>query len=108
MSLVALPDKEMDSIEIINGELYIDDNFVKSVDFPDGSYSIQVIDNKPFIVVPKVLPVITEAEKRMSEIAYAEKQFSFECNAFTAYNQKLNSEEFINAINNNNNTFDVV
>jgi hypothetical protein len=108
MSLIALPDWEMDNVEIINGELYIDDKFVKSVEFPDGSYSVVIIDNKPFIVVPKELPVVTETEKRLAEIAYAEKQFTFECSAFTRFNQKLNSEEFIQAIANNNSIFDVV
>lgn len=108
MSLIALPDKEMDNIEIINGELLIDGKFVKVVDYPDGSYSIKVIDDKPFIVVPKTLPVITEKEKRQAEIAYANKQFSFECNAFTAYNQKLNSEQFVSTIEANNNVFDVL
>lgn len=108
MSLIALPDREMDSIEIINGELYIDDKLVQSVNYPDGSYSIKLIDDKPFIVVPKVLPVITEEEKRKAEIAYANKQFSFECNAFTAYNQKLNSEQFVETIKANNNSFDVL
>lgn len=108
MSLIALPDKEMDNVEIFNGELLIDGKFVREVEYPDGSYSIKVIDDKPFIVVPKKLPVITEEEKRQAEIAYASKQFSFECNAFTAYNQKLNSEQFIEAIKANNNSFDVL
>lgn len=108
MSLIALPDKEMDSVEIINGELYIDDKFIQTVEYPDGSYSIKIIDDKPFIVVPKALPVITEEEKRKAEIAYANKQFSFECNAFTAYNQKLNSEQFVEAIKANNNSFDIL
>lgn len=108
MSLVALPDREMDSVEIINGDLYIDDKFIQSVNYPDGSYSIKLIDDKPFIVVSKVLPVITETEKRKAEIAYANKQFSFECNAFTVYNQKLNSEQFIEVIKANNNNFDVL
>lgn len=108
MSLLALPDKEMDNIEIINGELLIDGNYVKSVEYPDGSYSIMIIEDKPFIVVPKALPIITEAEKRQFEVAYANKQFSFECNKFTAYNQKLNSEEFIKVIEANGNCFDVV
>jgi len=108
MSLVALPDKEMDNIEIVNGELLIDGNYIKSVEYPDGSYSIKVIENKPFIVVPKTLPIITEEEKRSFEIAYANKQFSFECTKFTAYNQKLNSEQFIETIKNNSNSFDVV
>lgn len=108
MSLIALPDKEMDNIEVIYGELLIDGKFVKEVEYPDGSYSIKVIEDKPFIVVPKILPTITDEKKRESEIAYASKSFSFECAAFTAYNQKLNSEEFINAIKVNNNTFDIV
>lgn len=108
MSLIALPDKEMDNVEIINGELLIDGNFIKEVEYPDGSYSIKVIDDKPFIVVPKNLPHITEEEKRKVEIAYANKQFSFECNAFTKYNQKLNSEQFVGAIKANNNSFDIV
>lgn len=108
MSLIALPDKEMDNVEVIDGELLIDGKFVKEVEYPDGSYSIKVIDDKPFIVVPKKLPVVTEEEKRKAEIAYANKQFSFECNAFTAYNQKLNSEQFIETIKANNNTFDVL
>lgn len=108
MSLIALPNKEMDNIEIINGELLIDGKFVQTVEYPDGSYSIKVIDNKPFIIVPKNLPVITEEEKRKAEVAYANKQFSFECNAFTAYNQKLNSEQFVEAIEANNNSFDVL
>ena len=108
MSLIALPDKEMDSVEIVNGELLIDDKFIQTVEYPDGSYSIKVIDDKPFIVVPKNLPVITEKEKRKAEIAYANKQFSFECNAFTAYNQKLNSEQFVETIKANNNSFDVL
>ncbi len=108
MSLIALPDKEMDNVEIVNGELLIDGKFVQTVEYPDGSYSIKVIDDKPFIIVPKNLPQITEEEKRKAEIAYANKQFSFECNAFTAYNQKLNSEQFIEVIEANNNSFDVL
>lgn len=108
MSLIALPDREMDSVEVVNGELLIDNKFVQTVDYPDGSYSIKVIDDKPFIVVPKVLPVVTEEEKRQAEIAYANKQFSFECSQFTRYNQKLNSEQFIEAIKANNNSFDVL
>ena len=108
MSLVALPNREMDNVEVINGELYIDDKFIQGVDYPDGSYSVMVIEGKPFMVVPKNLPVISEEEKRQAEIAYANKQFSFECNAFTAYNQKLNSEQFIEAIKANNNCFDVL
>lgn len=108
MSLIALPDKEMDNIEIINGELLIDGKYVKSVEYPDGSYSIKVIEDKPFIVVPKTLPIITEEEKRQFEIAYASKQFTFECNKFTAQNQKVNSEEFIEVIKANGNYFDVV
>ena len=108
MSLIALPDREMDSVEVVNGELLIDNKFVQTVDYPDGSYSIKVIDDKPFIVVPKVLPVVTEEEKRQAEIAYANKQFSFECSQFTRYNQKLNSEQFVGAIKANNNSFDIV
>lgn len=108
MSLVALPDKEMDTIEIINGDLYIDDNFIKTVNFTDGSYSILVVDSKPFIVVPKELPVITDFEKRQAEIAYEKKEFKFQANAFTRFNQKVNSEEFIQIIADNNNRFDVV
>lgn len=107
MSLIALPDKEMDNVEIIDGELLIDGKFVREVEYPDGSYSIKVIDDKPFIVVPKVLPQITEEEKRQAEIAYANKQFTFECGTFTAYNQKLNSEQFIDTIKANGNSFDV-
>lgn len=108
MSLIALPDREMDNIEVVGGELLIDGKFVREVEYPDGSYSIKVIDNKPFIVVPKVLPIITEQEKRRAEIAYANKQFSFECSAFTAYNQHLNSEQFIDTIKANNNSFDIL
>ena len=108
MSLIALPDKEMDNVEIIDGELLIDGKFVRQVEYPDGSYSIKVIDDKPFIVVPKILPVITEEEKRQAEIAYANKLFSFECATFTAYNQHLNSEQFIDTIKANNNSFDIV
>ena len=108
MSLIALPDKEMDNIEVVNGELLIDGKFVKEVEYPDGSYSIKVIEDKPFIVVPKIHKIVTEEEKRNAEIAYASKSFSFECAAFTAYNQKLNSEQFIDTINANNNSFDVV
>lgn len=108
MSLIALPNREMDSIEVINGELFIDGKFIQGVEYPDGSYSLRIIEDKPFITVPKKLPVITEAEKRQAEIAIANKQFMFECNAFTVHNQKLNSEQFVATIKDNNNIFDVL
>ena len=108
MSLISLPDREMDNIEVINGELFIDGKFIQGVDYPDGSYSLKLIDNKPFIVVPKQLPVITEEEKRQAEIAYANKQFMFECSKFTNSNQKVNSEQFIEIIKANNNCFDIL
>ena len=107
-SLVALPDKEITSVEIKEGMLYINEEKYKKTTHPDGSYSVKEIDGRPFIVVPKVLPEITEEEKRKAEIAYEQKEYMFKCDGFTDYRQKLNSEELMEVIKENGNTFDIV
>lgn len=101
-SLVALPNREMETVEILGGELYIDGKFVKEISYPDGSYEIKEIDSKPYIMVDREVN-----PEPPTTVVYGNRQYQFECSRFTMYNQKVNSEEFMNIINKNDKKFDI-
>lgn len=107
VSLVRLPEnKEIDNIKVVNGMLMINGEFYDSVPYPDKEYHIEVIEGKPFMIVPKEVPVETEEEKKERIIDYSSKTYPLQVNGFKYYN--MTSEAFINTVANNNNQFDVV
>ena len=101
--LVALPDREMSSVEVREGVLFIDGNVFKTgVCYPDGYYGIIEIEGRPYVMVKR-----PRAAKIVKEIS-SDVEFMFSVSRFMKENQHVNSEELVNIIHNNDGIVDIV
>ena len=104
MQLVALPDREMEEVEIREGVLLIDGEVVKTgLTYPDGLYQIREIEDKPYIMVKRPRPA-----KVVREEIPDTQLFSFGVSRFTKENQGVNSEELVRRIHENGDVVDII